>query len=75
MRLGKYLHYKGREYEAIDIARDCERLEEVVVYRALYDSPDFGENALWTRKKEDFMANVNQDGKITPRFKYIGNSE
>ncbi|MBU1033228.1 MAG: DUF1653 domain-containing protein [Patescibacteria group bacterium] len=73
MKLGKYLHYKGKEYEVIGIARDSEALEEVVVYKALYDSQDFGMNALWIRKKEDFEAKVNQDGIVVQRFIYIGN--
>ena len=34
---------KGRFW----LARDSETLTELVVYRALYDSDEFGPNALW----------------------------
>ncbi len=36
MKKGIYRHYKGKEYELIDIAIHSETLEEMVVYRALY---------------------------------------
>lgn len=75
MHLGKYLHFKGKEYEVIGIAHDCETLEELVVYRALYDSEEFGKNALWVRKKEDFLANVEREGEIVTRFTYMGSEE
>lgn len=41
---GRYRHFKGGEYEVIDVARDSETQQPVVVYRALY-----GEHGLWVR--------------------------
>lgn len=72
LKLGKYKHYKGKFYEVIGISRDRETLEELVVYRALYDSEEFGENSLWVRPKKVFMATVNVDGKEVSRFRYVG---
>ena len=71
IKLGKYQHFKGNFYEVIDIARHSETLEEMVIYRALYDSPEFGNNALWVRPKEKFCENILVDGKEIQRFKFI----
>jgi hypothetical protein len=71
MRLGIYEHYKGKRYEVIGIAWHSETLEEFVVYRALYDSEEFGDQALWVRPKEMFCGDVEIDGKSVPRFRYM----
>ena len=44
MKLGKYEHYKGGQYEVLGIAKHSEALEEFVVYKALY-----GDGELWIR--------------------------
>jgi len=67
LKIGKYRHYKGNEYEVIGTAKHSESLEEMVVYRALY-----GEHGLWIRPKEMFMENVTINEKEIPRFEYIG---
>ena len=69
---GKYQHYKGNFYNVIGTARHSETLEELVVYQALYDSPEFGKNSIWVRPKKMFMENVTIDGKEIPRFKFAG---
>lgn len=71
LKLGKYQHYKGKFYEVIGVARHSETLDELVVYRALYDSEEFGKNALWVRPKKMFLEKVIVEGKKTPRFKYV----
>ena len=68
---GIYEHFKGKRYEVISTAYHSETLEEFVVYRALYESPEFGMNALWVRPKTIFLETVERDGKIMPRFKLI----
>lgn len=68
MKLGKYQHYKGNFYEVIGVAHHSETLEELVVYRALYDNKEFGPNALWVRPKEMFLGTVEVDGKEVKRF-------
>lgn len=67
----KYKHYKGNEYELFAIARDSETLEELLIYKALYKSEKFGENALWARPKKMFLENVIVDGVEVERFKKI----
>lgn len=44
IRLGRYRHFKGKEYEVLGVASHSETLEPMVVYRALY-----GEGGLWVR--------------------------
>ncbi len=66
-----YKHYKGHEYEVIGIALHSETLEDLVVYKALYDSPKFGKNTLWVRPKEMFLGNVIVDGIEVERFKKL----
>ena len=72
LKPGKYQHYKGNFYEMVGVARHSETLEEMVVYRALYESKDFGKNALWVRPKAMFLENVVIGGKEMPRFKFVG---
>ena len=67
IRLGRYRHFKGGEYEAIGIARHSETREEMVVYRALY-----GEGGLWVRPLSMWEETVTRDGKTFQRFTYIG---
>ena len=63
----RYRHFKGKEYEAIGLARHSETLEQLVVYRALY-----GEGGLWVRPLDMFMEEIERDGKRIARFTYIG---
>jgi hypothetical protein len=71
IKTGIYQHYKGNLYEVIGICHHSETLEEFVVYRALYDSPEFGKNAIWVRPIEMFFEDVEWQGKNVPRFKFV----
>ena len=71
IKLGKYKHYKGNYYEVIGIAKHSETLEDLVVYKALYEHPDFGKNQLFVRPFNMFMENVLINGKKIPRFEFI----
>ena len=66
-KLGKYRHFKGNTYEVIGFARHSESLEEYVVYKALY-----GEHGLWVRPSSMFYETVEVNGRLQPRFEYIG---
>ena len=59
---GVYKHFKGKIYVVEGIAKDCETLEDVVVYRALY-----GDAKLWVRPYKDFISEV--DNKKYPDVK------
>ncbi|MBI2671985.1 DUF1653 domain-containing protein [Candidatus Woesearchaeota archaeon] len=68
---GKYRHYKGNFYHVLGVARHSETLEEFVVYKALYEN-EFGKNCFWIRPKKMFLETVNKDGRILPRFEFVG---
>ena len=67
IHIGRYRHYKGREYTVIGVARHSETEEELVVYRQEYD-----DHGLWVRPLTMFLENVEVQGKATPRFQYLG---
>lgn len=67
IKIGKYRHFKGNEYEVIGTAKHSETLEEYVVYKALY-----GEGGLWVRPAEMWNETVERDGKTFKRFEFIG---
>jgi hypothetical protein len=67
IKLGKYRHFKGKEYRVIGIASHSETLAPMVVYQALY-----GEKGLWVRPAEMWSETVDKDGYHGPRFIYIG---
>lgn len=66
MKKGIYKHYKGNEYELIDVALHSETLEEMVVYRALY-----GEQKLWVRPASMWDEEVVVDGVKVKRFEFL----
>ena len=66
MKKGMYKHYKGNEYELVDIALHSETLEEMVVYRALY-----GEQRLWVRPAAMWEEEVEVNGKKIKRFEFL----
>ncbi|TND08687.1 MAG: hypothetical protein FD123_1903 [Bacteroidetes bacterium] len=68
---GKYRHYKGNFYEVTGTARHSETGEELVVYKALYDSPDFGKDQLWVRPLGMFTEKITVGGKETARFSFV----
>ena len=68
IRIGKYRHFKGKEYEILHIAKHSETEEPLVVYRALY-----GEKEVWVRPASMWEDRVERDGKVYQRFTYIGN--
>ena len=61
--IGRYLHYKGGEYEVLGVARHSETLEPFVVYRPLYN-----QSGLWVRPFAMFVEQLEIDGKQQPRF-------
>ena len=67
IKIGKYRHFKGNEYEVICVARHSETLEDMVVYNALY-----GEGGIWVRPMKMWNETVEVNGNKISRFTYIG---
>lgn len=67
MKTWIYKHYKWNLYEVIWVAKHAESLEEMVVYKSLYDQ------ILWTRPKKIFEEEIIVEWKKVFRFKYMWN--
>ena len=65
-RPGRYRHFKGGEYEVLGVARHSEGLEDMVVYRPLYN-----DTGLWVRPVSMFTESVERDGRLQPRFAFV----
>ena len=66
LKLGRYRHFKGNEYEVVGVAKHSETLEPMVVYRALY-----GEGGLWVRPLSMWNEHVEREDYSGPRFVYM----
>lgn len=65
---GRYRHYKGNEYQVVDLVKHSETNEWMVLYR-----PSYGEGLLWVRPVEMFYEQVELDpGVFQDRFLYLG---
>ena len=70
IKIGRYRHFKGNEYEVLYLAKHSETLEPMVVYRALY-----GERGVWVRHASMWNETVERDGKMYQRFTFISASD
>lgn len=66
IKLGRYRHFKGKEYRVLVVARHSETLEPMVVYQALY-----GMRGVWVRPAGMWNEHVERDGYSGPRFAYL----
>lgn len=67
IKLGKYRHFKGNEYEVVAVAKHSETLEEMVIYRALY-----GDGGFWVRPASMWNETVEREGVKVKRFTFVG---
>ncbi len=64
LKLGSYMHFKGHSVKVLGVARHTENpTEEFVVYDH--------EGKLWVRPLPMFLEEMDKNGYIGPRFKYI----
>ena len=67
IQLGRYRHYKNKQYTVLGLVSHSETQEQLVLYR-----PEYGERQLWVRPREMFFEDVIVDGKRLPRFDFVG---
>ena len=65
-----FRHFKGNLYRLEGFAKDSETLEEMAVYRALYD-----ERGLWVRPAKMFFEAIERDGRTMKRFELVEDPE
>lgn len=66
LKPGRYRHYKGKDYQVLEVATHSETGEAMVVYRCLY-----GDYSLWVRPLSMFTESVEVAGETVPRFAYV----
>jgi len=71
IKLGKYKHFKGGEYQVLGVAMHSESLETMVIYKPLYELKQ-GELDTWVRPIEMFFDTKELNGETVPRFTYMG---
>ena len=68
----RYKHYKGGEYQIISVSRYEPNPDQILVtYFPLYFTDENEQIRDWTRTLEDFLGEVEVDGKKVPRFKML----
>lgn len=65
LKLGTYIHYKNIEVKLLAIARHSETLEELAVYQHVDDGN------YWVRPLKMFSEEVEVNGELRPRFKFL----
>ncbi|MBS3061860.1 MAG: DUF1653 domain-containing protein [Candidatus Diapherotrites archaeon] len=71
IKKGLYKHYKGKLYEVLGEARHSETLEKMVVYKGLYDHPEYGKDTMWVRPKYEFLEKIQIGDRVYPKYEYL----
>ncbi len=73
--LGKYRHYKNKEYEILHIGFYEDSLKKCVVYKALYEINEFGSEfkqcPVFVREFDNFFSDVAVNSEKVKRFEKI----
>ena len=64
---GVYKHFKGDYYLVVDLAKDSETKEDMVVYRRLYE-----DGSLWIRPLTMFLSEVDHKNypSVTQKYRF-----
>ncbi len=77
LRVGVYEHYKStpedkKYYQVLGIAKHTETGEMLVVYFPLYETGEEANFKFFVRPLDMFVENVEYNGDVVSRFRYIG---
>jgi hypothetical protein len=79
IKLGVYEHFSGHRYQVTGFGHHVtgDGAEEhpgaeVVIYRAMFTSPQYGDRHVWVRPADNFFQEVEIGGRRVPRFRYLG---
>lgn len=82
VRMGMHAHFTGHLYEVTGTGHlvlgqgtDEQVGSEVVVYHALFHSPAYGDRHTWVRPVDNFLEEVEVDGRRVPRFRFVGDGQ
>ena len=70
IKLGKYRHFKGGEYQVVGTARHSESMEIMVIYKPMYELEQ-DELETWVRPIEMFFDTKEHVGETVSRFVFI----
>lgn len=73
IRLGRYKHFKGGEYDVLGFAKHTDTLETLVIYREFEEKPDYNASVksdIWARPLSEWEDIIEIDGKTVKRFEY-----
>ncbi len=70
IKLGKYRHFKGGEYQVVGTARHSESMAVMVIYKPLYEL-EMDELETWVRPIEMFFDTKDHNGETVSRFSFI----
>lgn len=72
MNYKTYRHFKGGLYDIVMTAIMESTGEELIIYRK-HATGLVCFAQMWARTKENFLEEVEVDGEMVPRFKWVGN--
>jgi hypothetical protein len=75
MKLGRYRHYRGGEYNIFGFACNSDTDEKMVLYRPLHKVPElhdeYGDDLVFVRDIKVFSSTITIDGNEIQRFELI----
>lgn len=73
LKVGRYRHYSGKEYQVLGVAQHTERYQDwFVVFRAVDEPARSSGPPLWAKPIELFVERVDYEGVPVQKYTRIG---